>query len=221
MYRQSSRKRDVVTKQMQPTESVPGLRPTPKARATRARLIETAADAFVEDGYGATSVRDIAERTSMTSGAIYGHFTNKANLLGEAVRYRIAEDLERRGGRRYDETNLADWLGHQWRDYRTRRSLRALIVEGAAAARVDEDAQQLLHEIVTAKLDEWAEMYREVWEDEGLDPDVDPEAVLFLLFAAEVGTGVLEALAIEPPKPGVLSNVVRKLLGSLAGRRGA
>jgi AcrR family transcriptional regulator len=206
---------------MQPTESVPGLRPTPKARATRARLIETAADAFVADGYGATSVRDIAERSSMTSGAIYGHFTNKANLLGEAVRYRIVEDLERRGGRRYDETNLADWLGHQWRDYRTRRSLRALIVEGAAAARVDEDAQQLLNGIVTAKLDEWAEMYRGVWEDEGLDPDVDPEAVLFLLFAAEVGTGVLEALAIEPPKPSVLSNVVRKLLGSLAGRRRA
>ncbi len=44
--------------------------------------------------------------------------------------------------------------------------------------------------------------------------------LFFLLFAAEVGTGVLEALAIEPPKPGVLSNVVRKLLGSLAGRRG-
>jgi AcrR family transcriptional regulator len=210
-----------VTKQMQPTESVPGLRPTPKARATRARLIETAADAFVTDGYGATSVRDIAERSSMTSGAIYGHFTNKANLLGEAVRYRIAEDLERHGGRRYDDSNLADWLGHQWRDYRTRRALRALIVEGAAAARVDEDAQRLLHEIVTAKLDEWAEMYRGVWEDEGLDPDVDPEAVLFLLFAAEVGTGVLEALAIEPPKPGVLSNAVRKLIGSLAGRRRA
>ena len=47
-------------------------------------------------------MRDIAERSSMTSGrTIYGHFTDKANLLGEAVRYRIAEDLERRGGRRY------------------------------------------------------------------------------------------------------------------------
>ena len=204
---------------MQATEAVPGLRPTPKARATRARLIETAADAFVENGYGATSVRDIAELSSMTSGAIYGHFTNKANLLGEAVRYRIDEDLERHGGRPWKEPNLADWLGHQWRDYRTRRALRALIVEGAAAARVDGDAQRLLHEIVAAKLEEWGVLYRDVWENEGLDPDVDPEAVLFLLFAAEVGTGVLEALAIEPPKPGVLSSVVRRLLGSLAGPR--
>ena len=161
------------------------------------------------------SVRDVAERSGMTSGAIYGHFSNKANLLGEAVRYRIAEDLERRGGRPYDEKNLADWLGHQWRDYRTRRALRALIVEGAAAARVDDDAQRLLHEIVTSKLEEWTLIYRDVWEAEGLDPEVEPEAVLYLLFAAEVGTGVLEALAIKAPKPGVLSTVVQRFVGSL------
>ena len=153
----------------------------------------------------------------MTSGAIYGHFTNKANLLGEAVRFRITEDLDRHGGRPYDETNLADWLGHQFRDYRTRRAFRALIIEGAAAARIDEDAQRLLHEVVTAKLDEWAEIYQDIWENEGLDQDVDPEAVLFLVFVAELGLGVLEALAIEPPKPGVWSNVVRRLFGSLAG----
>jgi AcrR family transcriptional regulator len=201
---------------MDATEPVPGVRPTPKARATRARLVETAADAFVEHGYGATSVRDIAERSSMTSGAIYGHFTNKGNLLGEAVRYRITEDLERHGGHPWKEANLADWLAHQWRDYRTRRALRALIVEGAAAARVDDEAQRLLHEIVTAKLDEWAELYQEVWEQEGLDPDLDSDAVLYLLFAAEVGTGVLEALAIKAPRPNALSNVVRRFVGSLA-----
>jgi AcrR family transcriptional regulator len=208
-----------MSKAMQAAGAVPGIRPTPKARATRARLIETAADAFVTEGYGATSVRDIAERTRLTSGAIYGHFSNKANLLGEAIRYRIIEDLERHGGRPYEETNLADWLGHQWRDYRTRRALRALIVEGAAAARVDEDAQQLVHDIVVAKLDEWAEIYREIWEDEDLDPEVDPEALLYFVFAAELGTGVLEALAIEPPRPGKWSTVVSRLVASMAGPR--
>ena len=202
----------------QEVEPAPGVRPTPKARATRARLIETAADTFVEDGYGATSVRGIAERTGMTSGAIYGHFTNKANLLGEAVRYRLIEDLELHGGRPYEETKLADWLGHQWRDHRSREALRALIVEGAAAARVDDEARQLLHTIITAKLDDWAQIYRAVWEDEGLDPDVDPDAVLYLLFAAEVGSGVLEALSITAPKSGMLAKAVQRLLGSL--RRG-
>ena len=48
----------------------------------------------------------------MTSGAIYGHFSSKATLLGEAVKQRIIEDLELHGGRPYEERTLADWLAH-------------------------------------------------------------------------------------------------------------
>ena len=110
----------------------------------------------------------------MTSGAIYGHFTNKANLLGEAVRFRITEDLDRHGGRPYDETNLADWLGHQFRDYRTRRAFRTLIIEGAEAARSTRTAQRLLHEVVTAKLDEWAAGYPDVLGERGARPGRRP-----------------------------------------------
>jgi AcrR family transcriptional regulator len=182
-------------------------------------LIATAADAFVEDGYGATSVRDIAERSSMTSGAIYGHFSNKANLLGEAVRLRLTEDLDRRGGRTYEEKALADWMAHSWRDYRTREALRALIVEGAAAARIDPDVRELLRGIIKTKLDAWAAQYREIWEQQHLDPDVDPKAVLTVLFAAELGMGVLEALEIDLPRPGLLARAVGKLVGGLARDR--
>jgi AcrR family transcriptional regulator len=188
-------------------------RPTPKARATRARLIETAADAFVDEGYGATSVRDIADRAGLTSGAIYGHFSNKANLLGEAVRLRLTEDLEHRGT--FEETDLADWLAHNFRDYRLRRELRALIVEGAAAARTDDEVRRLLHDVVRSKEEEWASDYREVWEREGLDPSIDPESVLLLLLAAEMGLGVLEALEVDLPAPDVLAAVVRKLVSAL------
>jgi AcrR family transcriptional regulator len=197
----------------------PSIRPTPKARATRARLIETAADAFVDDGYGATTVRDIGERSNLTSGAIYGHFSNKANLLAEAVRLRLTEDLEQHGGRPYEETALADWLAHMFRDYRTRRAMRALVVEGAAAARIDDDARQVLHRVVKAKLDDWASMYRALWDAQGLDPDVDPQTVMVLLTAAELGLGVLEAIDIDLPKPGVLARAVQRLVGGLSRRR--
>jgi AcrR family transcriptional regulator len=200
-------------------KDAPPIRPTPKARATRARLIETAAEAFVDEGYGAISVRDLAQRTEMTSGAIYGHFTSKANLLGEAVSWRIEEDLEARGRRSYDDTNLADWLAHNFRDYRTRRALRALILEGAAAARVDEDVRRMLRGVLIAKLDEWAALYRQQWDQEGLDRDVDPEGMMQLLVATELGLGVLEALDIDPPKPRVMSTIIGKLIGSLRASR--
>ena len=199
----------------------PGIRPTPKARATRARLIETAAEAFVEEGYDAVSVRDLAQRSDLTSGAIYGHFTSKANLLGEAVRVRLDEDLEARNRRSYDDTNLADWLAHSFRDYRTRRALRALIIEAAAAARTDEDVRRLVRRVVTAKQDEWAALYRQQWRHEGLDPEVDPEGLMTLLVATELGLGVLEALDIDPPKPKIMSTIIGKLIGSLRTGRQA
>ncbi len=192
--------------------------PTEKARATRARLIESAAHSFVADGYGATSVRELAHRSNMTSGAIYGHFSGKANLLGEAVRLRISQDLEQHVGASYED-NLADWLAHDLQDYRTRRSLRALLVEGAAAARIDDDVRDLLHDVVQTKLDEWAALYQATWEEEGLDPEVDPEALLVLMWSVELGLGVLEALEIDLPKPGVLSRLVGTLVGSLSPAR--
>jgi AcrR family transcriptional regulator len=181
-------------------------------------LIDSAAESFVEDGYGATSVRDLADRSQLTSGAIYGHFKSKANLLGEAVRFRITRDLEQRGGQKYDETVLADYLEHNFRDYPKRTALRALIVEAAAAARVDPDVRKLVHDVMAEKQDEWTQIYRDIWAREGLDPDVDPQSLQVLLWAAELGMGVLEALDVELPKPRALSRLVGRLVGSLQAR---
>lgn len=197
-------------------EIVGGVRPTEKARATRARLIETAAEAFVDDGYGATSVRGLAQRSNMTSGAIYGHFPSKANLLGEAIRQHIRQDLEQDGGRPFQEQNLAGALRQIFADHHARRSLRALLVEGAAAARVDDDVRSLLHSVVQSKHDEWAALYRETWKEEGLDPAVDAEALMLFVWSAEIGMGVLEALEIELPKPEVLATLVGRLVEALS-----
>ncbi len=186
-----------------------------EAHPTRAALIEAAAEAFVETGYGAMSVRDLAHRLHMTTGAIYGHFRGKANLLGEAVRLRLDRDLEGEDGPKYPETKLAEYLAHNFRDYRKRRALRALLVEAAAAARVDDDVRALLHDVVSERQAGWRKQYRDAWIAEDLDPEVDPTAVLVIVWAAELGLGVLEALDISLPKPTVLANTVQRLIGSL------
>ena len=75
------------------------------ARATRAALVELASELFAEQGYIQTSIRDIARRAGVTSGALYGHFRNKADLLAEAINGRIADELEANtGGRDHVET---------------------------------------------------------------------------------------------------------------------
>ena len=69
---------------------------TQKARATCAAVVESASDLFIEQGYGAVSVRDLGARTQVTSGAIYGHFRNKADVLVAAIADHIDRDLTSR-----------------------------------------------------------------------------------------------------------------------------
>jgi AcrR family transcriptional regulator len=54
------------------------------ADLTRSALLEAAADAFVRDGFHASSVVAIAAAARVTKGALYHHFTDKKSLF-EAV----------------------------------------------------------------------------------------------------------------------------------------
>jgi AcrR family transcriptional regulator len=52
---------------------------------TRQKILDTARDMFVQHGYGATTMRAIADRIEYTPTAIYHHFRNKEALLRELV----------------------------------------------------------------------------------------------------------------------------------------
>ena len=64
---------------------------TPKSTATRKRLLDLAARMFIESGYAAISLRDIADEAGLTKGAIYGHFRSKGQLLVEVIRSELAQ----------------------------------------------------------------------------------------------------------------------------------
>ena len=48
---------------------------------TRERILDVAADLFVEQGYDKTSLREIAQRVGFTKAALYYHFASKADIL--------------------------------------------------------------------------------------------------------------------------------------------
>src|SRR5947209_5754644 len=54
--------------------------------STRERILAAAAEVFAERGYEGAAVSDIARRAGFTTGAIYGRFRDKAELLLEVVR---------------------------------------------------------------------------------------------------------------------------------------
>jgi hypothetical protein len=50
---------------------------------------------------------------------------------------------------------------------------------------------------------------------EGLDPAIDMDAVLIMLWATELGLGVLESWDVELPKPATWARLVDRVLASL------
>ena len=58
-----------------------------KAKETRAKIIQQAADLFNQQGYSGSSIADIMEATGLKKGGIYNHFKNKDELALEAFDY--------------------------------------------------------------------------------------------------------------------------------------
>lgn len=56
-----------------------------EAAVTRATLLKTALTLFSTRGYAATSIDDITKAARVTRGALYHHFTNKADLYNTLV----------------------------------------------------------------------------------------------------------------------------------------
>jgi AcrR family transcriptional regulator len=65
-----------------------------RARETRRRVLDAAAEAFLAQGYGATTIRGVAERAGVSPEAVYKGFRNKATLLKTVYDRTLAGDDE-------------------------------------------------------------------------------------------------------------------------------
>lgn len=65
-----------------------------KTRQTRRKILESARELFLEHGYGATKLQDIADRSGYAVQTIYFLFGNKRTVLKELGDYTVAGDDE-------------------------------------------------------------------------------------------------------------------------------
>jgi TetR/AcrR family acrAB operon transcriptional repressor len=190
-------------------------RPSPRSQSTRDALIELAAELFAERGYVQTSVRDISRQGALTTGAIYGHFRNKADLLAEAISARTAAELEAQTLATGEELDYVESLTELAREYTRRRRLRALIVQGAAAAQTDDETRTRLREEQLTHINSWLDAYERERERMGIDPSVDMAAAVLYTWAVELGLGVLESMGIQPSSPDAWADASNRFARSL------
>lgn len=183
----------------------------PEPPTSRQVLVELAAEEFAEKGYAGVSVRDLAARSQLTTGAIYHHFKGKPDLLLAAIDAHIVDDLEEVPTD--SSAGLAAALAAIFGDYPSRERLRALMVEGAIAAKSDPQARERLHVDTQDRLKGWADTYEQWQSQGGIDPDLDVYAFLVSLWSIELGLGVLEALGVDLPSPASMDDVIERFVG--------
>ncbi|MCX4091086.1 TetR/AcrR family transcriptional regulator [Nocardia sp. alder85J] len=177
---------------------------TPKAAGTRRRLLDLAAQLFIERGYSAVSMNDIATAADLTKGALYGHFRSKGQLLIEVIRWKHSE--------REQEPDftaaLADpELGLDLMYDERSRDIRLLDVDAAAAARHDPDIAAGLEEI---------HRERHTWIRDAIAATADPDTGTWLIFALSLGIGMQEAAGTSLPDPDRLHAALRAMLDALS-----
>ncbi|HSW12545.1 MAG TPA: TetR/AcrR family transcriptional regulator [Solimonas sp.] len=65
-----------------------------RADARPAELVQAALDLFVDRGYSATRLDDVAQRAGVSKGTIYLYYASKEELMRAAIRHNVAPMLE-------------------------------------------------------------------------------------------------------------------------------
>lgn len=163
---------------------VPPVAPkTRKAEATRTRVLGVACELFVELGFAAVSMRDIADQAGMTHGGLYGHFRSKGQLLVEVLRWRFTE--------RGKSPEFVATINDPARSVglltdRASRDIRLLQIDAAAAARHDPD-------VASGMLELYAQRHQEI-RDLIADDVPDSDTVAFIISVLEAGIGAKESI---------------------------
>jgi AcrR family transcriptional regulator len=195
---------------------VDGRRLTPKALATRNRIIECATELFAAQGYAAVTVRAIAAGTGLSSGAIYATFRGKGDLLIEAIRSSIVHDVEDIPVKMLDRP-LPEIVAYQFStssDARRER-FRKLLLEAAVAAGTDAEIRKQLGIFLQSRLDFWSDGHEEWKRTAKINRSVDARALATLLVSLDLGLAILSAFGIDAPDPKQSSSIVYQLMQSL------
>ena len=183
----------------------------------RAKLIDAAAEVFAEKGYDGAGVAEIARRAGYTTGAIYGRFTGKAELLLAAIEARSDHELDRLFNEHRFEGKVTDILttvgSHLVTDQRPANN--ALLLEAFVAARRDPEVRRLMQGALDLRGDRLAELVTEAQSTGAIDPALDTEAVVRFCHAVGFGFLLFRAVDLDLPAAGPWEDLIARLVDAL------
>lgn len=188
---------------------------------TRDRLLVAAAEVFAEKGYDRAGVQEIARRAGFTTGAIYGRFRGKADLLLAAIAAQSHDEFEELFAERRFEGQAADIIATLGSHLVTDEfdNGQALLLEAMVAARREPELASMLNELMQERCEEMTALIEEGKRAGSIDPALDSFSMVRFCHAVGLGFLLFGALGLERPEPGPWDTLIHRLLGAVAEQR--
>ena len=183
----------------------------------RARLVTAAAEVFSEKGYDGARVQEIATRAGLTTGAIYGRFTGKAELLRAAIEAHSSSELDALfASHEFDGrvTDILTTVGSHLVSSRPTTE-QALLLEAFVAARRDPEVKRLVGEIVEERAARLAALVTRAKASGLVDDDLDTLAVTRFCHAVGLGFLLFYAVDLSLPEPSPWEDLVARMVAAL------
>jgi len=185
------------------------------------RLVEAAAEVFSEKGYDGARVQEIAKRAGLTTGAIYGRFSGKAELLRAAIEAHSSSEFDELFSSHTFDGRVTDILttvgAHLvTRSGRTDRTTeQALLLEAFVAARRDPEVKRLVAEIVETRASRMAELVTEAKASGLVADELDDLAVVRFCHAVGLGFLLIDAVDLPLPDAGPWESLIARMVAAL------
>jgi AcrR family transcriptional regulator len=181
---------------------------------TRERLLDAAARTFELKGYEGATVAQIAKEAGVSSGAIYAHYSTKAELLVDALRAhreRATAALFTPGRR----SNVADLLVALGVRLGTRDpEAAALLAEALLASRRDAELAQVLAAALGEREELMAALITRGQTAGELTGDVSPEAAARFALMLGLGSMLVRTLDLPETDPADWTAFIRRVIGA-------
>lgn len=185
---------------------------------TRDRLVAAAAEVFGEKGYDRAGVAEIARRAGFTTGAIYGRFSGKAELLLAAIEAQSDDEFDQLFAENRFEGKATDIITTVGSHLVTEEfdNGQALLLEAFVAARRDDEVAVMLRRVIEERTAELVALVDDGKRTGGIDPALDTLSIVRFCHAVGFGFLLFGAVDLGRPRPEPWEALINRLVAAVA-----
>jgi AcrR family transcriptional regulator len=178
----------------------------------RAQLLDAAARVFAEKGYQGARIVDIVRAAGLSSGAVYGRFDSKDELLMEAVLSRVDEHAV---ALRFQGRTVGEIVMETSRSEGALDDSEATQLEAFVAARREPKVAEAIAEARARWRATIGEALIAQAVTEGADADADFDSIIYFLEALNLGLLVQRGAGQLPPDPEAWTRYLARVIRSM------